>query len=378
MSIAEMRHENYDSLISELRESLGWMDLVFANIKEGVLVVQDDMKALFANDAVAGMVGKSRIALLGKPVWEILKLTADGERLQKSDYQEALEQNNPDSLVGRYQMPEDQSLIVDITVSVIPNKDQAVFIIRDVTQQVKREQKLMEERKIRTEELKRSNKELESFTYSVSHDLRTPLRAISGYTSLLLDDYLDQVDEEGQEFLQIIDSETKRMGDLIDDLLSFSRLSRKEKMGRLFAMNSIVSECIEEVKKSFPDIDPQINIGELPEVNGDPKLLRQVWVNLLSNAMKYNKNDNPRIEIDCRKDQQGYITFYVKDNGVGFNMKYADKLFGVFQRLHSDDEFEGTGIGLALVRRIINRHKGEVWAESEVGKGSTFYFSLPE
>lgn len=239
-------------------------------------------------------------------------------------------------------------------------------------------QTLEEKVKERTQQLENINEELESFSYSVSHDLRTPLRAISGYTSLLLEDYRDQVDGEGQEFLQIIHGETKRMGELIDDLLSFSRLSRKEKVRRSFAMQPLVDECIEEVKKSFPDADPQIKTGDLPEVYGDPKLLRQVWINLLGNAVKYSKNGNPQIVIDCQKEQEEYLTFYVKDNGVGFNMKYADKLFGVFQRLHSDDEFEGTGIGLALVRRIVNRHEGEVWAESEVGKGSTFYFSLPE
>lgn len=380
MNIIEMTGKNYGLLISELRESLGWMDSVLANINDGVLVVQHDMKALFVNDAVGGMVGKPRIALLGTPIWDILKLTADGEPLQKNDYQEVLEQNNPGSLSGRYQLHEDQTLIVDITVSVIPNMNQAVFIIRNVTQQVQNEQELMEERKLRTEELKRSNEELESFSYSVSHDLRSPLRAISGYTSLLLEDYYEKLNSDGKEFLTIINNETKRMGTLIDDLLSFSRLNRKEKVGQMFSMDKLARECVDEVLRTYEVTSPGIEIDNLPMIYGDPKLLRQVWINLISNAIKYQESEqNISITIGLKQsEQKDPKVFFIKDNGVGFDMKYSDKLFGVFQRLHSDDKFEGTGIGLALVRRIINRHGGEVWAESKVGEGSTFYFSLPD
>lgn len=236
------------------------------------------------------------------------------------------------------------------------------------------EQKVSE----RTKQLENTNEELESFSYSVSHDLRTPLRAIAGYSNLLIEDYRESLDEEGQEFLAIINNETKRMGTLIDDLLSFSRLSRKEKIRKSFSMTTLVRDCIDEVLK-VSDTAADIKIGDLPEVSGDPKLLRQVWVNLIGNAVKYRKNgQKPEITIGtCPADRKNRITFYIRDNGVGFNMEYADKLFGVFQRLHSEDEFEGTGIGLALVRRIVNRHGGDVWAESEVGEGSTFYFSLP-
>lgn len=368
-------HKNYGSLISELRESLGWMDSVFSNINEGILVVQNDMKALFANNAVAGMVGKSPIALLGKPVWEILELTADGKQLQKSDYLGALEQNNTDSLAGRYQLHEDQALKVDITVSIIPNKDQAVFIIRDVTQQFQSEQ----ERKLRTEELKRSNEELESFTYSVSHDLRAPLRAISGYSNILLEDSQEQLNEKEKEYLKIVRDEATRMGKLIDSLLSFSRMSRREKEYSSINMESLVNFAWKKINEAHQGLNPELVYDNLHKAYGDKELLRQVWLNLIGNAVKYRKEGRkPRIVIGSdQNEQKSHTVYYVKDNGVGFNMKYADKLFGVFQRLHSDDEFEGTGIGLALVRRIINRHGGDVWAESEIDKGTTFYFSLP-
>ncbi|WP_428236485.1 PAS domain-containing sensor histidine kinase [Gracilimonas sp.] len=231
----------------------------------------------------------------------------------------------------------------------------------------------------RTEMLEKANKELESFSYSVSHDLRAPLRAIDGYSSLLLEDYYDELDEDGKEFLNIVNEETKRMGELIDDLLSFSRMSRLNKSAARFSMNDLVNECVEEVTASFPDTDPVVEVEELPEVEADSRLLKQVWLNLLNNSFKYcEPGKDPKIYIrsELNEEKQVYI-FSIEDKGVGFDMKYADKLFGVFQRLHSDDEFEGTGIGLALVRRIINRHHGKTWADSTPGKGTIIYFSLP-
>lgn len=170
------------------------------------------------------------------------------------------------------------------------------------------------------------------------------------------------------------------MGTLIDELLSFSRLSRKEKVREIFSMDKLVRECFNEVAEAYAIEPAKVDIGNMPVVYGDPKLLRQVWINLIGNAVKYQENEqNICISVGaCRDEQKNQIVFWIKDNGVGFNMKYSDKLFGVFQRLHSEDEFEGTGIGLALVRRIVNRHGGDVWAESKIGEGSTFYFSLPD
>lgn len=231
--------------------------------------------------------------------------------------------------------------------------------------------------KERTRQLENINEELESFSYSVSHDLRAPLRAISGYTNLLQEDYQEQLEEDGKQFLSIIKHEAHRMGNLIDDLLAFSRLNRSGKSEKKFSMRDLVKQCVDDVIQSDAAVKPEVVVKELPQVYGDPKMLRQVWLNLIGNSIKYRKKDQiPHIIIGHEKEKKHDI-FYIKDDGVGFNMKYADKLFGVFQRLHSDDEFEGTGIGLALARRIINRHGGDIWAESEVNKGSTFYFSLP-
>ena len=231
----------------------------------------------------------------------------------------------------------------------------------------------------RTRQLEIINQELESFSYSVSHDLRSPLRAISGYASLLREDHSKQLKGEGKEFLEIIESEVKRMGRLIDDLLAFSRLSRTGMQMVDFNMENLVRQCVEEIERSVSMDDVQIDIQNLENVIGDSNLLKQVWVNLISNAVKYRK-ENVSVDIKIRgifDDANQRVIYSIQDNGVGFDMKYSDKLFGVFQRLHSDDQFEGTGIGLALVKRIVNRHNGEVWAESKPGIGSVFYFSIP-
>lgn len=240
-------------------------------------------------------------------------------------------------------------------------------------------QTLEEKVEERTRQLELANRELESFSYSVSHDLRAPLRAITGYSTFLMEDYMDKLDEEGREYLKIVNEETRRMGELIDDLLAFSRMHRTEKNEQLFSMSSLVEDVLKGLKSSIKQNQAQINISDLPDVVGDYKMLKQVWINLLSNALKYRLPDRqPVIEIksSISEDFEFHI-FSIKDNGVGFDTKYESKLFEVFQRLHSDDEFEGTGIGLALTQKIIHRHGGEIWAESEINNGSTFYFSLP-
>lgn len=234
------------------------------------------------------------------------------------------------------------------------------------------EQKVME----RTAQLETANKELEAFSYSVSHDLRAPLRIIDGYTEIILSDYGVSLDEEGKRLLGIVTDNARRMGQLIDDLLNLSRQGRKELNFYQVNMAELVESSITEpgVLKTSQSI---IQVGKLEAAYCDSGLIRQVWVNLISNAIKYSGGkDNPKIEIDSVRSGNEII-YSVKDNGVGFSMKYADKLFGVFQRLHKITEFEGTGVGLALVHRIISRHGGRVWAEAEENKGATFYFSLP-
>ncbi|KUJ63961.1 hypothetical protein AR687_01700 [Flavobacteriaceae bacterium CRH] len=226
-------------------------------------------------------------------------------------------------------------------------------------------------------ELKKAQEELESFSYSVSHDLRAPIRAINGYTQILVEDHTDLIDEDGKKVLQSIINNSKKMGILIDDLLSFSKLGRKEVSSTNINMTALLNGVISEITIEKGENTPIFEIDELDHANGDPSLIKQVWVNLISNAIKYSKyKPETRIKITStsKKDQ---IIYSIKDWGAGFDMAYYDKLFGVFQRLHSQDEFIGTGIGLAIVQKIVNRHYGTVWAESKLDAGANFYFSLP-
>lgn len=228
----------------------------------------------------------------------------------------------------------------------------------------------------RTRQLEMVNKELEAFSYSVSHDLRAPLRSIAGYADMLRHENFDHLNSRGKMALNTIEENVQRMNKLIDDLLWFSRMGQRDLEMQTVDSAKLVNEVIRSLPLSGVD-RPQIHINTLSTVMGDRTLLFQVWENLLSNAIKYSsKIKNPVIEVGSylmRKE----IIFFVRDNGAGFDMRYADKLFAVFQRLHHHDEFDGTGIGLALVKRIVNRHNGRTWAEGKVNEGATFYFSLP-
>jgi PAS domain S-box-containing protein len=229
----------------------------------------------------------------------------------------------------------------------------------------------------RTVQLEAANKELETFSYSVSHDLKSPLQHITGYSELLNKRAYEAIDEKSRQYLKIITDSAVRMGKLIDDLLSFSRMGRAEMMKRKMNLDSLVKEILRDFQADVKGRAISWKTGPLPEVYGDTAMLRQVFVNLISNAYKFTKKRRKAvIEIGSTRSEKGEVCVYVKDNGVGFDMKYVDKLFGTFQRLHGADEFEGTGIGLANVRRIINRHGGKVWAEGKEGEGATFFFTL--
>lgn len=232
--------------------------------------------------------------------------------------------------------------------------------------------------KVRTAQLEASNKELEAFSYSVSHDLRAPLRHASGYVDLLLKKCKADLSEKGQHYLDSISDSVHQMGLLIDDLLQFSRTGRAEMRQSETDMNKVVHDVIEMLRRDHPNRTIDWNIENMPQVFCDESMIKLVWMNLLSNAVKYSKTrEKSAIDIGVRENETEY-EFSVRDNGVGFDMQYAQKLFGVFQRLHSLDEYEGTGIGLANVRRIITRHEGRTWAEAELDKGAIFYFTLPK
>ena len=227
----------------------------------------------------------------------------------------------------------------------------------------------------RTEALQAANKELESFSYSVSHDLRAPLRAVDGYARMLEEDYASRLDEEGRRLLSVVRSSSLRMGRLIDDLLAFSRLGRQQPSKQPVDMRELAREVATELGNGSK---ATIQLGELPRARADRALMRQVWANLVGNALKYSsKREDARVEIGGRQEG-GENVYWVRDNGAGFDMRYVDKLFGVFQRLHRADEFDGTGVGLAIVQRVVSRHGGRVWAEGKPGQGACFHFSLPQ
>ena len=278
-------------------------------------------------------------------------------------------------------------------------RDLATFVetsrIQALNKSNKEIRKLNEELEVRvlerTAQLEAANKELDAFSYSVSHDLRAPLRAIDGFSRIVMEDYAAPMAMEGQTYLQMVRDNTRQMGQLVDALLAFARLGRQSLSRHTVSPDKIVRRCLEELAKEQQGRQLEIEIGELAPCQADPTLLKLVWTNLISNALKYTrKQEIARIAIGCRtqprvaaEGQPPYpestspeIVYFVKDNGAGFDMKYAKKLFGVFQRLHRAADYEGTGVGLAIVQRIVQRHGGRIWAEAALDEGATFSFTL--
>jgi PAS domain S-box-containing protein len=251
----------------------------------------------------------------------------------------------------------------------------------DITERKRREEEIQglnQELAKRSADLESINKELEAFAYSISHDLRAPLRHMAGYTELLQKKASSVVDEKSNRYMAMILESAMRMGNLIDDLLAFSRIGRAETQKTLVSLAQLVKEALAEVRQDAEGRDIAWKISSLPDFYGDRSMLRVVLVNLIANAVKFTRTRlRAEIEIGCADGNTDQLIIFVRDNGVGFDMRYVHTLFGVFQRLHPSDEFEGTGIGLATVQRIINRHGGKVWAEGSVDSGATFYFSAP-
>ena len=288
----------------------------------------------------------------------------------------------------RYIHKNGQIVWADVSTVLQRDKENAplyfINTINDITEKIQAKEKIIQlneelEQKViaRTIQLESANKELEAFSYSVSHDLRAPLRAIDGFSRFVLEDYNDILDSEGKRFLGLIRNNTLKMDQLISDLLDFSKIARKELIFSLINMTQMAISMFSESAPEEVRDRIKFRIDQLPEAYGDPAFIKQVWINLFSNAIKFSSREkNPEIIVSSKTEDYSNI-FFVKDNGVGFDEKYKDKLYGVFQRLHKSDDFEGTGVGLAIVQRIIHRHGGKVSAESEIGKGATFYFSLP-
>jgi PAS domain S-box-containing protein len=273
----------------------------------------------------------------------------------------------------------------ELSISVMKTEDKIAFcgFVTDITERKQAEEEIRSfnlklEQKVdeRTQELHAANKELEAFSYSVSHDLRAPLRSIHGYMNIFSEEYGNTLDDEGKRLIDTVLRNGQKMGQLIDDLLAFSQLGRKELIRTPVSIKDMVSNIWEDIRRTEKNRTIQFNLHQVHEAFADQITIRQVWTNLISNAVKYTKAKDEAI-IEIGSDDKGdELVYYIKDNGAGFDMKYYDKLFGVFQRLHSFHEFEGTGVGLAIVQRVISRHGGKIWAEAKVNEGATFYFSL--
>ncbi len=350
-----------------------------------VLAPNEKYTIVAVSDAYAETTMTKREEILGRGLFEVFPdnpedPTADGVAKLNASLQSVLKNRKKHQMaiqkydirneIGffeeRYWSPVN-SPVFDKTGTLV----QIIHRVVDVTDEVRL--KLQTEQLIK--DLKTSNQELEAFSYSVSHDLRAPLRAVNGYAQMLSEDHGPRLDSEGRRIIEIIRYNATKMGALIDDLLAFSRLGRKEIQRSLIDMNELTEGVLIEIDKSVKH-HADIRIGKLHPIRADYGLIHQVVFNLISNAIKYSsKKEMPVIDISS-KEVNAEVVFSVKDNGAGFNMNYYNKLFGVFQRLHSQDEFEGTGVGLAIIQRIITKHGGKVWAEGKPNEGAQFNFSL--
>jgi PAS domain S-box-containing protein len=353
-----------------------------------IFVWDKNLNCVLANAAAA--------RLRGCTVQELIGLSGTDTYLPEERHltEQRLEQARSGAVLQferQFLRKDNQVVPVEVSLS-IADRDHYQSVVRDISDRKKAEEALQRsheelELKVRertaqlsraNEELQSVNKELEAFAYSVSHDLRAPVRHIGGFTELLQKSADPVLDEKGRHYIDMILDSANRMGTLVDDLLAFSRIGRAKTQKTTVKLEPLIKEIVDEGAPDTQGRDIQWRIGTLPICYGDPAMLRLVFGNLISNALKFTRTrEQAEIQIDSVNHQPNEVVVFVKDNGVGFDMKYKDKLFGVFQRLHSQQAFEGTGIGLATVQRIVHRHGGRVWAEGAVDQGATFYVGLP-
>jgi signal transduction histidine kinase len=354
--------------------------LAFDKMLEGVQINDFNWRYVYVNDAIVKRSKFLKEELIGFTLMEKFPGVEQTDLFKFLD--RCMIERRTEHFETELILPDGHKGYFDLSIQPIP---EGLFILsmdmteRKVAEEQLRQLNLELEARVeeRTKELQLINQELESFSYSVSHDLRAPLRAINGYAKILQEDYIDDLDNNAVNCLQAIMVNSKKMGNLIDDLLTFSRLERKQILLSEVNMAALIETVKEELISNSLDKNTEFKLLPVMPAKAESSIIKQVWMNLISNAIKYSRlKSKPIIEIGSfEKDNQ--IVYYVRDNGVGFDMKYYDKLFGVFQRLHSEKDFEGTGIGLAIVKKIVFRHNGRVWAESKLNEGACFYFSLP-
>jgi PAS domain S-box-containing protein len=366
--------------VDALRESENKYRMLIEQASDGIFILDQEGNLLEVNSRACEMLGYG-LELFQMNVKELVP--EEDVNIARHSFAEL---RSGKTILSERRLLRNDGTIIHAEISAKMLDDGRIqAIARNVTERKLAEEEIRNlnetlERRVaeRTAQLQEANQELESFSYTVSHDLRAPLRFTSGFADLLVKRVGPTMDETVLRYLKVISESVNQAGDLIDDLLEFSRMGRAEMCHTVVNMNPLVQEILRMLEGDINGRTISWQIEDLPKVQGDPSMLRIVWQNLLANAIKYTRpRDEAVIEVGSIK-QSGEHIFYVRDNGVGFDMQYSDKLFGVFRRLHDAEEFEGTGIGLANVRRIIHRHSGRTWAEGKVGAGATFYFSLPK
>jgi len=370
-----------------LRKSEALLRLVTDNMIDTISYVDAAGRLAYTSPSVSRVYGYPPGALAGASGYELIH-PDDRDRLTAAFQPLIAGQAASTQLVYRYRHARGEYRWIESSINAVRDQDGqyagAVIASRDVTERKRAEEEVLrlnaelEQRvKERTAQLETANQELEAFSYSVSHDLRAPLRSMDGFSRILLDEHRHQLDPQAARYLEIIRQSAQRMSQLIDDLLAFSRLSRQPLNKKRVDMADLARQALANLEAERSGRQVDVVIGALPESQGDRALLLQVWTNLISNALKFTrKRATARIEIGSQVGARGEAVYFVRDNGAGFDMRYADKLFGVFQRLHSASEYEGTGVGLAIVKGIISRHGGSIWAEGQVEQGAAFYFTV--
>ncbi len=379
LSVALLINSYFQSLQSERRNAQTLRALLDA-ATDPMFLIDAEGRLIDTNEALLPLLGRSKSELLRMRIFDFLPPAQVAA--SRALVQEIIQSGQPRGIEDHFNGRWFNSRFVP-SLDENGQTDRIAVYIRDVTSYKKAEEATRSlnaelERRVaeRTAQLQAANQELEAFSYSVSHDLRAPLRSINGFAGILNEDYADQIPAEARDYLVKISLSGEKMSHLIDKLLDFSRLGRKPLNRQQVELEPLLHAVIDALAPETAGRQIEWLLADLPFVNADPLLLQQVYANLLGNALKYTARCAiARIEVGSL-DQDGGRVYYVRDNGAGFDMQYADRLFGVFQRLHSETEFKGTGIGLAIVRRIIERHGGRVWAEAKVDQGATFYFTL--